>query len=167
MSLYDTERRLRVARVIQRRARKLALLADCAFGATRFARRKDKEFRMRNSMRGDSTTGRKGRPLRNRIVFIRVSDTERALVRERAASVYMSVSEFVRRAALGKRLQRDQIPPINLHAFGELGRIKNNLQQLERLASMGRVPAALGPLAAQVGVEVEELREVLAGIREP
>lgn len=107
---------------------------------------------------------RAGREPRIHRLTFRLTERELEVLRHRASSLEMNLSKTLRRAALGKPLRRDKIPALNLRAIGDLGRIGNNLNQLVKLAHMGRVSPGLGALALEVRGEVERLREELAGL---
>lgn len=78
-----------------------------------------------------------------RLDAVRVSPSELAALRERAAAAGLSLSRFVRSAALGLRI-RPPMPATDLVVASELGRIGNNLNQLTRLAHSGQLPGWLG-----------------------
>lgn len=69
---------------------------------------------------------------RTAVVPIRFTRIERDTLRSNAREVHLSISEWVRRAALQRRLPPTTVPPINLDAYQELCRIGNNLNQLMR-----------------------------------
>ena len=70
--------------------------------------------------------------LRNAVVPIRFSVTERQLLYDQAKSVGLSLSSFVRRAALKRRMPPPPVAEINREAYRDLCRIGNNLNQVTR-----------------------------------
>ena len=69
---------------------------------------------------------------RTAVVPIRFTSIERDTLRSNAREAHLSISEWVRRAALHRRLPPTTVPPINIDAYQELCRIGNNLNQLMR-----------------------------------
>lgn len=62
---------------------------------------------------------------------LRLSQSERLALEHRAAEAGLKLSEYLRRAGLGKP-QRRLVPEINRQTYIELGRIGNNLNQLTK-----------------------------------
>ena len=72
-------------------------------------------------------------------ITVRCTEDERRKIRERAASRGLKLSDFVLRAALGKKI-------VVADGFWEMGKqlkaVGNNLNQLTRLCNEGRVKVA-------------------------
>ena len=87
---------------------------------------------------------------RSAVVPIRVSPEERTQLYEAAKRFSVSLSEFVRRAALKLRMPAAAAPEVNRETYRELCRIGNNVNQLMRAVNEGRVgqvdPILLGEL---------------------
>ncbi len=69
---------------------------------------------------------------RKAVVPIRFSDEERALLYAQANAVGLSLSEFVRRSALKRRLPPPAASEVNRATYQELCRIGNNVNQALR-----------------------------------
>ncbi len=107
--------------------------------------------------------------MRNRIVRIRVSDAELAALKSLAAARGLSLSDLLRRAALGIRMpvrRFDQADAVVLvRTLGELGRIGGNLNQLVRRANAGKLAGHDADLAATLaGIDAlrTRVREIVA-----
>ena len=70
--------------------------------------------------------------VRSAVVPIRFSVEERKALFERAKNFGVSLSEFVRRSALGRRMPPAPPPQINREIYDQLCRIGNNLNQVAR-----------------------------------
>lgn len=96
--------------------------------------------------------GRGGRPkgdpsaVRASTIGVRVSAEEYAALRAKAEQMGMTPAQWLREAALSRRLPSPPVPPINREQYAELARLAANLNQLTRLANEGR-PVTL-PLPA-------------------
>lgn len=95
---------------------------------------------------------------RRRVHFqsLRLTAGERAVVRARAHAAGLTVSAFLRRAALGKRV-RSRSGQVRRDAVYQLSKIGNNLNQLARAANTAGQVRAMERLEAVL----EELREAL------
>lgn len=102
--------------------------------------------------------------MRDRIVRIRASREEAAALKNRAAARGLSLSDMIRRAALGVRVPARSLDATNVvllaRTLGELGRIGGNLNQLVRRAHAGKLPGHDAELAATLA-ELDALREQL------
>lgn len=82
--------------------------------------------------------------VRNRIIRVRANDVELATMKNLAAARGISLSDMVRRAALGVRMPAAALDRRDLAelacVLGALGRIGGNLNQLVRRANAGRLP---------------------------
>ena len=93
--------------------------------------------------------------VRSAVVPIRFSKEERDSLFEQAKSFGVSLSEFVRRAALKRRLPPAPAPQINRDIYQELSRIGNNLNQVAKKIHEGAVSVDLeliGTLSELKGV---------------
>jgi hypothetical protein len=108
----------------------------------------------------------KGDPtaVRTITIGVRVSPTEYATLREKAAAMAMTPAQWLRSAALSRRLPASPVSPINLAEYGRLTRLSANLNQLVRLAHEGEVVGELDALLQQVFEEVRRLRQALLGL---
>jgi hypothetical protein len=88
---------------------------------------------------------------------LRLTAGERAVVRARAHAAGLTVSEFLRRAALGKRV-RARPGQVRRDAVYQLSKVGNNLNQLARAANTAGQVRAEELLEEALG----ELRAVLA-----
>jgi hypothetical protein len=111
----------------------------------------------------------KGDPaaVRTATIGVRVSASEYAALREKAAHMHMTPAQWLRAAALSRRLPSPPVAAINREQYVELARLAANLNQLARLANEGeRVVVADGLLARLAG-ETKRLRLALLGIGVP
>ena len=114
--------------------------------------------------------GRGGRPkgdpaaVRHSTIGVRVSDAEYAALREKAAQMGMTPAQWLREAALSRRLPSPPVPPINREQYAELARLAANLNQLTRLANEGRPVTVADALLQQTIDEVRRLRLALLGL---
>ncbi len=108
--------------------------------------------------RGDAT-----RPARTAVVPVRLTPGERDGLQVKAKSSGLSLSEFIRRAALKRRLPPPPVPEINRRAYEELARIGNNLNQLLRAVHSRAVQCVDGELLRQLGEVVCHLALTLLG----
>ena len=73
-------------------------------------------------------------------------------------------ADWLRQAALSRRLPSPPVPAINREEYAELARLSGNLNQLTRLANSGQpVSVADGLLQRLIG-EVSHLRRALLGL---
>lgn len=106
--------------------------------------------------------------MRSRIIRVRASDAELSGMKDIASARGLSISELVRRAALGIRMpvrKFDASHAVLLaRTLGELGRIGGNLNQLVRLANSGRIAGRddeLSRILTDVDAVRSRLRELL------
>ena len=97
---------------------------------------------------------------RSAVVPVRLTPEERDELVSRAREFRLSLSEWVRRAALSRRLPPKPAPEVNLRTYQELARVGNNLNQLVRALHRGEI-AQTG--LAQIS-ELENLRALLKEI---
>jgi Bacterial mobilisation protein (MobC) len=96
---------------------------------------------------------------RSAVVPIRLTPEERDGLLARAREVRLSISEWVRRAALSRRPPPRPAPEVNLKTYQELARVGNNLNQLVRAIHRGEVSGDLSRLP-----ELESLRRLIKEI---
>ena len=113
---------------------------------------------------------RGGRPrhapgsVRTDTIGVRVTPTEHAALRSKAESLGTTPADWLRQAALSRRLPSLPVPAINREQYAELARLSGNLNQLTRLANSGQpVSVADGLLQHLIG-EVSQLRRALLGL---
>ncbi len=112
---------------------------------------------------------RGGRPrgspeaLRTATIGVRVSAAEYQALRTKAEAMGLTPAQWLREAALSRRLPAPPVVAINREHYAELGRLAANLNQLARLANEGqRVTVAAG-LLGKLGAELSRLRLQLIG----
>ena len=112
---------------------------------------------------------RGGRPksdpaaVRAATIGVRVSAAEYAALRAKAEQMGMTPAQFLRDAALKRRLPSPPVPAINREQYAELARLAANLNQLTRAANEGRPIAVAEALLKRVAGEVSRLRLALIG----
>lgn len=86
---------------------------------------------------------RGGRPkadpadVRASTIGVRVSGVEHEALRAKAKEMGMTPAQWLREAALSRRLPAPPVPAINREQYAELARLSANLNQLTRLANEG------------------------------
>ena len=107
--------------------------------------------------------------MRNRIVRIRVSDTELSALKSLSAARGLSLSDLLRRAALNVRMPARRFDQADaavlVRTLGELGRIGGNLNQLVRRANVGKLAGHDADLTATLaGIDSvrSRIREIVA-----
>ncbi|MCY0886074.1 MAG: mobilization protein, partial [Firmicutes bacterium] len=69
---------------------------------------------------------------------MRVTAVEYAALREKAEALHISPAQWLRDAALKRRLPAPPAPAINIAEYGKVARLSANLNQLVRSAHEGR-----------------------------
>lgn len=107
----------------------------------------------------------KGDPanVRGMTIGVRVTAAEYALLQEKAATMAMSPAQWLREAALKRRLPSAPTPAINIAEYGKLARLSANLNQLVRLAHEGRPVTINEDMIRRLMDEVTRLRLALLG----
>ncbi len=107
----------------------------------------------------------KGDPakVRGMTIGVRVTDAEYAALRAKAEAFHITPAQWLRDAALKRRLPPLPVPTINVEEYGKLARLSANLNQLMRLAHAGRVTGLDEAVLQQLGEEVSRLRLALLG----
>lgn len=72
---------------------------------------------------------------RNKIIAIRTSEIEYKIIKMLADKSKQSVTDYIIKCATGKEIKVIDVKPI----ITEIKRIGNNINQLTRLANMGRI----------------------------
>jgi hypothetical protein len=104
--------------------------------------------------------------VRTATIGVRVSPGEYEALRAKASAMGMAPAEWLRHAALDRRLPSPPVPAVNVAQYGELGRLAGNLNQALRLVHGGQLPEGLQPLLEALGEEVRQLRLALLGLEE-
>ena len=113
--------------------------------------------------------GRGGRPkgdpaaVRVSTIGVRVSAGEYADLRAKAEQMGMTPAQWLREAALSRRLHSPPVPPINREQYAELARLSGNLNQLAHAANIGQNVAVNDALLQRLAGEVSRLRLALIG----
>lgn len=95
--------------------------------------------------------------VRSAVVPVRFSPDERDRLRGFAEARRLSLSDFIRRVALGRKLPQVVSAEINRHVYLELARIGNNLNQLVRAVNGGAVKVADMALLTRLAEVVRQL----------
>ncbi len=123
-------------------------------------------------MTAEATPPRKakgGRPkgdpsaVRASTIGVRVSAEEYAALRAKAEQMSMAPAQWLREAALSRRLPSPPVPPINREQYAELARLAANLNQLAHAANSGQPVAVSDVLLQRLAGEVGRLRLALIG----
>jgi hypothetical protein len=110
-----------------------------------------------------------GRPVlpperrRRRSVAFRANNDEIRVIRRRAGLARLPTAAYARACAL-RPAAPQPVAAVNLRAYGQLGRLANNLNQLTKLAHQGRILPAILPCLADLLAEVRRLRRQLVGL---
>ncbi|MBQ0131621.1 MAG: plasmid mobilization relaxosome protein MobC [Comamonas sp.] len=75
--------------------------------------------------------------LRASTIGVRVSAAEYEALRAKAAAMNMTPAQWLREAALTRRLPTPPVPAVNREQYAELARIGANLNQLAHSANIG------------------------------
>lgn len=107
----------------------------------------------------------KGDPAAVRVatIGVRVSAEEYSRLRSKSDAMSMTPAQWLREAALTRRLPSPPVPPINREQYAELARLSANLNQLAKAANEGRVIPMDEELLHNVSKEVSRLRLALLG----
>lgn len=107
----------------------------------------------------------KGDPsaVRTLTIGVRVSPGEYEILKMKAKQMGMAPAQWLREAALSKRLPPPPVPEINKSEYASLGRLAGNLNQLARAANIGYKVAVDKKLLIELKEEVRQLRCALIG----
>ncbi len=108
----------------------------------------------------------KGDPaaVRTTTIGVRVSPSEYSALREKAAQMHMTPAQWLREAALSRRLPSPPVAAINREHYAALARLSANLNQLTRLAHEGRPVTVADALLTRLARETKRLRLALLGL---
>ncbi|MDB5937400.1 MAG: hypothetical protein JWQ01_4744 [Massilia sp.] len=104
--------------------------------------------------------------VRNTTIGVRVSASEYTSLRLKAAQMHMTPAQWLREAALTRRLPSPPVAATNREQYAELTRLAVNLNQLARLANEGGNVKVADGLLARMAIEAKRLRLVLLGLGE-
>jgi len=124
-----------------------------------------------DSLRSDPPAPKRrgGRPrgaaadLRTATIGVRVSVAEYDLLRAKAEVMAMTPAQWLREAALTRRLPAPPVAAVNREQYAELGRLAANLNQLTRLVNEGQRVTIATELLGRLSSEVSRLRLGLLG----
>ena len=107
----------------------------------------------------------KGTPeaVRTATIGVRVSASEYAALRTKSEAMAMTPAQWLREAALTRRLPTPPVAAINRQQYSELGRLAGNFNQLTRLANEGRSVTIADALLRRLIEETRRLRLALIG----
>lgn len=108
----------------------------------------------------------KGDPAAVRVatIGVRVSPDEFSALRTKAEHMSMTPAQWLREAALTRRLPSPPVPAINREQYAELARLAANLNQLSRKANEGQAVTISDALLKLMIEETKRLRLALLGI---
>jgi hypothetical protein len=95
----------------------------------------------------EPTSQSEEKPSKHAHINVRIAASEKRAIEAKAKQAGLSVGEYMRRAALGKRIV-ERVPPELRRLLGATG---SNLNQLTKLANSGRLP----------GAGIEQLNELI------
>ena len=98
-------------------------------------------------------------------IGVRVNDAEWQTLQARARHMGMSPAQWLRTAALSRRLPPPPVPEANRAAYAELTRLAVNLNQISRAANEGRAVVSSNILLG-LRREVLRLQAMLLGVAE-
>ncbi len=96
-------------------------------------------------------------------IGVRVSLLELLALQDKAAQMGMTPAQWLRKAALDRRLPPAPVPAINREQYAELARLSANVNQLARHANHGEIVRVDADLLLRLGTEVRQLRLALIG----
>jgi Zn-dependent protease with chaperone function len=102
--------------------------------------------------------------VRTATIGVRVSASEYVALREKAAHMHLTPAQWLREAALTRRLPSPPVAAINREQYVELARLAANLNQLARLANEGQRVVVADGLLERLASETKRLRLALLGI---
>jgi hypothetical protein len=102
--------------------------------------------------------------VRTTTIGVRVSASEYAALREKAAHMHLTPAQWLREAALTRRLPSPPVAAINREQYVELARLAANLNQLTRLANEGQRVVVADGLLERLASETKRLRLALLGV---
>jgi len=116
-----------------------------------------------------TTKSKGGRPkgdpdsVKNLTIGVRVSPAEFETLEDKAKKMGMFPAQWLREAALTRRLPSPPVPAVNVEQYAELARLAANLNQLAKHANAGRMVTVNDDLLRSMTAEVQRLRQSLLG----
>ena len=113
--------------------------------------------------------GKGGRPrgnpadIRATTIGVRVSPAEYEALKAKAAQMSMTPAQYLRDAALKRRLPSPPVPEANRTEYAYLARLSGNLNQLAKLANSGQPVTVADGLLERMADEAKRLRLALIG----
>lgn len=109
----------------------------------------------------------KGKPedVRVSTIGVRVSVEEYADLRAKAEHLGMTPAQWLRQAALTRRLPPPPVPAVNRQQYVELARLSANLNMIAKHANSGKPVTVATELLARLTREVSRLRLELIGVK--
>lgn len=113
--------------------------------------------------------GKGGRPrgnpadVRVTTIGVRVCHAEYDLLRAKAEQMNITPAQWLREAALSRRLPSSPVPAINREQYAELARLAANFNQLAHAANSGQPVAVSDTLLQHTAAELSRLRLALIG----
>jgi hypothetical protein len=102
--------------------------------------------------------------VRDVTIGVRVAPAEYVALKDKAEQMSMTPAQWLREAALTRRLPSPPVPAINREQYAELARLAANLNQLARAANEGRAVTVNDGLMERLTAEVKRLRLGLLGM---
>ncbi len=121
-------------------------------------------------MESSPKRSRGGRPkrdpstVRDYRINARFTHEEHAALRVKAERMGMTPAQWLREAALSRRLPLPPVPAINREEYGSLARLSANLNQLTKMANEGRSVVIASELLQKLIDETKRLRLALLGV---
>lgn len=113
--------------------------------------------------------GRGGRPknepgtVRDVTIGVRVAPSEYVALKAKAEAMSVTPAQWLRQAALSRRLPSPPVPAINREEYANLARLAANLNQLAKAGNEGRNVVVNDGLMERLTAEVNRLRLGLLG----
>jgi hypothetical protein len=107
----------------------------------------------------------KGDPaaVRAMTIGVRVSPSEYTDLKDKATQMGLTPAQWLRQAALSRRLPSPPVPAINRSVYADLARLSANLNQLARHANRGESVQVDADLLRRLAFEARQLRLALIG----
>ena len=102
--------------------------------------------------------------VRDVTIGVRVAPAEYVALKDKAEQMSMTPAQWLREAALTRRLPSPPVPAINREHYAELARLAANLNQVARAANEGRAVTVNDGLMERLTAEVKRLRLGLLGM---
>lgn len=96
-------------------------------------------------------------------IGVRVNPAEWEALQLRARHMGMSPAQWLRTAALSRRMPLPPVPEVNRKAYGELARLGVNLNQIAKAANAGRTAVPFG-LLRELLSQITYLQASLMGV---